>query len=169
MSKQMSRPDERLDELEAKVEALLNAREYLLEELEEVKDENERLREEVAELKGTVTPNPAAKPYNEKTRDEKVFELRVALARQAAGRNGRAAKTYSEVQSLFGNHPSAGHAYTLMQLAAGWDEETKTSTYDGFTYDATSTETIRITANLDAVNDNAVFHAANKARGGESR
>jgi hypothetical protein len=46
--------DERLTDLEGQVRALHNAREYLIEKVEELEDENEQLRQELEDVKQTA-------------------------------------------------------------------------------------------------------------------
>jgi len=64
---------------------------------------------------------------------------------------GKAWFDYNDVKALFGNRPSNGHAYDLMEIAAE---------LDGFEYGTFHGEK-RLRANLEAVNDDAVLHAAN--------
>ncbi|WP_254535212.1 hypothetical protein [Halomarina litorea] len=143
---------DRLDSVESQNEALRQAVRLQSDDNDELREEVADLRERVAQLESTVTPDPEAKPYNQKSRDEKVREVRVALARKALGqKNGKARFDYTDVLSLFGNHPSSGHAYTLMELAGN---------LDGFEF-GTFHDQKRLRVNLDAVNDDAVLHAAN--------
>lgn len=121
----------------------------------------ERLEEmdgRLAELERRVTPDPTGKDYADLTRDEKTFKVRAALARDAADSNGAASMKYGDVKSLFENHPSVGHCYTLMQKAAN---------ADGYRYDDSDDRENRLLVNLQDVNDDAVFHAVNKAEESE--
>ena len=154
MSSQMTRDEAigRLDRLENTLEATRQALQLLNEDVDELREENADLRERLARVEGEVSPDPSAKPYQEKTRDEKVREVRIALGRKARQQSGKASMTYTDVLALFGNHPSRGHSYKLMELAAN---------LDGFDYDQHGGDQIRLLVNLDAVNDDAVLHAVN--------
>ena len=154
MNRQLSRDEaiERLERVENTLEATRQALQLLNDDVDELREENADLRERVAHLEGEVTPDPSSKPYNEKSRDEKVREVRIALGRKARQQGGKASMTYTDVLSLFGNHPSRGHSYKLMELAAN---------LDGFEYDQHGGDQIRLLVNLDTVNDDAVLHAVN--------
>lgn len=110
------------------------------------------MEQRLAQLEGTVTPDPERKAYDEMDRSEKVQQLRIAAARQAKKQGGGAAMTYSEVVSLFDGHPSVGYAYTLMELAGNGD---------GFAYEQRDDHPNRLTVNWHGVNDDAVVHAVN--------
>lgn len=160
----------RVRELEGLVEAMRNKTKMLEDELEERDERIDELEHRVADLEGQVTTDDAAKEYHEKTREEKVLELRAALARRArSSSTEKASMDYKNVLSLFGEHPSPGHAYQLMKLAAEYDEETKTSEKPGFHYEPHEgrdrNKSIRV--NLPAVKDKRVFHAVNKGTDGE--
>jgi len=90
-------------------------------------------------------------------RGERVFQVRVALARKAMKSNGRASYRYDDVLSQFDQRPSAGYAYTLLELAAA---------ADGYRYGEHNGEK-QLRVNIDAVNDDAVFHGVNKEKRGE--
>ena len=154
MSQQMSRGEalDRIERLENTLEATRQALQLLNDDVDELREGNADLRERVARLEGEVTPDPSAKPYNEKTRDEKVREVRIALGRKARQQGGKASMTYTDVLALFGNHPSRGHSYKLMELAGN---------LEGFEYDQHGGDQIRLLVNLDAVNDDALLHAVN--------
>lgn len=149
--------DSRLSDMQVVVYETLKPR------LDDLEAENEQLRDRVAELEAAVTPNPASKDYRKKSRAEKVFELRVSICRQAMKNRGRAAKDYSDVASVFNDHPSDGHCYQLMKLAADHDAETRRSNYDGFEYESRpSGKNDRLTVTVEDVNDERVLHAVNK-------
>ncbi|SFK65987.1 hypothetical protein SAMN04487950_0443 [Halogranum rubrum] len=138
------------------VEAALHAADTIV----DLQATNERLKERVAELEREVTPQLDAKSYMQLTRPEKVQRLREALATQAATRNNRKAQMdYKDVTWLFDGNPSPGHAYDLMELAGQ---------AAGFVYDTPRSDSgnKRIRVDLDAVKDEAVFHAANNASSG---
>lgn len=137
--------EQRVNELEAKFEALNRARMYLIEE-------NEELKEEVARLNEIVAPDPNHVEYEHLTRDQKVFRIRRRLVEIASSSNGAARMSYKDVTWLFDGHPSAGHVYDLMKLAGEMD---------GFEYQTDPYH--RIVVNLGDVNDETLIHAANKA------
>lgn len=152
--------EQQLEDLEARFEALNRARLHFNDRVDVLEEENEQLRERVAELEEIVTPDPNSVEYDQLTRPQKVHRIRKKLVEQAARRhNGRSSMDYKEVTWLFDGHPSPGHAYTLMELAGE---------LDGFEFDPDSGENQRVLANLDAVNDETLFHAANKAVEGGS-
>lgn len=143
-------------EIEPRLDALARAKMHAQDRIDELEDENERLRERVAELSKIVAPDPERTEYESLTRPQKVHRLRVALVEQAATQaNGKSMMTYRDVQWLFDGQPSAYHAYTIMELAGE---------LDGFSYDTDQGDQIRILANLDATKDETLICAANKAR-----
>lgn len=145
----------RLQIHETRLDALSDALDIVEEENADLRSENERLRERVSELEARVTPNPQSKEYSELSRDEKVQQLRESLIEKASTRkNGRFAMEYKDVMWFFDGHPSAGHCYRLMELAGE---------ADGFTYKELDDRSNQIRVNIDGVNDNALFHAVNKA------
>ena len=119
----------------------------------ELQETVDALADRVADLERVVDPDGTATDYDGLTREQKVFQLRTALVRRAFDNAGRAAMQYGEIQSLFGNRPSPGHAYDLMDHAAEMD---------GFRIDDTA-DAKRLTVKTDAVNDETVIHAANNA------
>lgn len=158
-SRQMSR-DEALDLIE-KHESRLGALDerfaQLAKRVTELEDENERLREELAAVKARSDPDPTNKDYAALERSEKVHLVRVALARKAAASNGKAKFEYGDVLAQFDQRPSAGHAYTLLEIAAE---------ADGYQYgQRNGTKALRV--NLAAVNDERVVHAVNNGIDGE--
>lgn len=111
------------------------------------------LESRVAELEQLVDPDPGTTAYEQLTRDQKVHRVRVALLEQAIAGTSAVMK-YDDVRWLFDGKPSAGHAYTLMELAAE---------ADGYTYEqgGHGKGQKRIRVEPDAVNDERVIHAAN--------
>jgi len=151
--RQMSRDQalDLIDKHEARLGALDERFAKLAKRVTELEDENERLRKELAAVKARSDPDPTNKDYADLERAEKVHLVRVALARKAAQSNGKAKYEYRDVLSQFDQRPSAGHAYTLLEIAAQ---------ADGYQYgEQGGTKQLRV--NLDAVNDEAVFHAVN--------
>lgn len=158
---------ERVDDLETRFAAASTNRETLQDEIWTLEDRLEEQQDTIARLQGQVEPDPASKPYDEKTRDEKVFEVRVAVARRAASNGGRASMDYNNVLSLFGERPSPGHAYQLMRVAAGWEADEKRSTVAGYEYEPRVEANDRLRVDLEAVKDDAVIHAVNNPNEGE--
>lgn len=114
----------------------------------------EELEDRVAELEELVDPDPGGVAYEQLTREQKVYRVRVALLEQATAGNAPVMK-YTDVQWLFDGRPSAGHAYDLMELAAE---------ADGYVYETGGhgDGQKRIRVEPDGVNDERVIHAANK-------
>jgi DNA repair exonuclease SbcCD ATPase subunit len=148
---------EQADALAKRALDLVNEKDERIETLEA---ETAEVRERLATLEGRVTPDPATKEYDEKTRDERVREIRVTIARTASNSGGKAAMDYNDVLMLFNGHPSPGYAYKLLELAAN---------LDGFTYEQREGANDRLCVNMDAVSDESVFHAVNKDETGEGR
>ena len=147
-----------LEEVRALVEALQRKLTFHDERLAELEDENDDLRERVAELERVVDTDPGRGTYEELSKDRKVYRVRVAVAKRAAeSSNNRGAMTYKDVYWLFDGHPSYGHCYDLMARAAE---------LGGFEYDTSGDTPNRITSNFDAVNDETVIHAVKKELGG---
>lgn len=148
----------RLDILEQRLDALTTRNNHLQERVWELQDENEQLRDRVAELEQVVDPDPGSVNYEQLTKSQKVHRVRVALVEKAAREhNGKTRMDYNDVVWLFDGNPSPGHAYDLMERAGE---------LDGFEYDKPDGGNKRITANLDAVKDETLIHAANKASAG---
>jgi len=167
MSAQLTR-EELLDRLESMEDRLADLEEQNRRQAEElaaanrritdVEDENEQLRAKQAEIRSRVDPDPTNKEYANLTREQKVHQVRVALARQAvASANGKARYTYRDVLAQYESRPSPGHAYTLLEIAGE---------ADGFRYGDHNGEK-SLLVNLDAVNDDAVIHAVNNGTDGE--
>lgn len=125
---------------------------------EELEAENEQLRDRIATLEGRVTPDPSSKDYDEKTRDEKVREVRLSCARKATQQGGKGSLEYTDVLTLFDHRPSAGHAYTLLRLAAE---------LAGFSYVKRDGENDQLRVTLDDVKDDSIFHGVNKDHNNE--
>ena len=138
--------DDRLAELEAWQDAAKT-------QLQHLREENDRLRDRVAELEELVDPDPGGTAYEQLTREQKIHRVRVALLEQATAGNAPVMK-YTDVQWLFDGRPSPGHAYDLMELAAE---------ADGYVYETGGhgDGQKRIRVEPEAVNDERVIHAAN--------
>jgi len=143
------------DDLERRLQALEAWQDAAVTKMKRLGEENDRLRDRVAELEQLVDPDPGSVAYEQLTREQKVHRVRVALLEQANAGKSPIMK-YDEVQWLFDGKPSAGHAYTLMELAAE---------SDGYVYETGGhgSGQKRLRVKPDAVNDERVFHAANKA------
>lgn len=140
------------DDVTARLDAHGAGIENLWTTIDTLQEENQKLRDRITELERIVDPANTIESYDQLTREQKAFKLRVALTRKALESNGRAAMKYAEVKAVFGNHPSPGHTYDLMEIAAE---------ADGFTYsDATGEK--RLTVKTGGVNDDAVIRTANK-------
>lgn len=146
-----------LDRLQ-EMDALSRGNAYLRERVDELEAENESLRGEVAELGEVVDPDPGSREYASLSKAQKVHRLRRTFVEQAArAMTKRAKMEYTDVIWLFDGHPSPGHAYDLMRAAGN---------LDGFQYDESGERQNRITVKLEAVNDESLVHAANKATRG---
>lgn len=133
-------------ELAALVDALrrkVNAQAGRIEELEGT----------VERLQRVVDTDMDAKEYDQLTRQDKVREVRDTLVREAMDYGGKARLEYGEVRAIFGNRPSPGHTYNLMELAGE---------ADGFRYDDAEDTPQRVTVELERVNEEAIVRAANK-------
>ena len=146
--------DTRLNDLEARMDALNRSRLHLRDRIEELEAENDQLRDDLATLNTVVDPDPGRTEYDQLARSHKVNRIRTTLAETAARSNGKDAMKYKEVMMLFDGHPSPGHCYDLMERAAH---------LDGFAYDDGRDGEKRIRVNLPDVNDETLIHAANKA------
>lgn len=106
-----------------------------------------KLRKRITELEETVeeleqrAPKPSAKSYEAMDRHDRVTVLRERMTDRARSNGGRYATDYDGVINIFDGHPSAGYAYTLMELAAE---------ADGFDYGEAPDGTKRLTANVEA-------------------
>lgn len=138
------------------VEELQTLVEALRRKINTVAGHVDEIDERLSEIEAVVDTDLDAVAYERMTKQDKVREIRAYLydlgSRSA---KGRASMDYREVRTLFNGRPSPGHCYDLMKLAGG---------AEGFEYDDASREdrNKRITVETEAVNDDAVFHAANK-------
>lgn len=122
-------------------------------EIDDLRAENERLRERVAELEATTE---VSDDYDQLDRDTKVGMVRGHLIDRARAQHGMAAIDYDDVMwEVFDGEPSADHCYTLMRLAAQ---------AEGFKIRDPSGENRQLIVNLDATNDLTGFSHANKDR-----
>lgn len=147
---------EQADALAKRALELVNDKDDRIDELEA---ENEELRTRVEQLESRA-PDPATKDYDDKTREEKVSEVRVSCCRKAQQNGGGAAIDYNDVMTLFDHHPSAGHTYKLLQLAAN---------LGGFSYEKRDGANDRLRVDLTAVKDEAVLSRVNKDVNGGDR
>jgi regulator of replication initiation timing len=157
-----------VQDLEARIEALNRARMHFGGEIDDLQAENEELRDRLTTLEAITAPERESHEYDQLTRSQKVTQLRRKLVTIAANRNGKAAMDYNDVQTHFDGRPSPDHCYTLMKLAAGYDEDTDRSSFDGFRYDKHGGANERLLVNLDALTDEPLIRTAKKAStGGE--
>lgn len=120
----MSAPD--VEDLPALVDAMrrkINAQNERIDELEATL---EATRGRVAHLEEVVNPDQGALDWEQLTKAQKIYRVRTALVDEATKRGGKASMDYRDVRFLFDGQPSAGHAYNLMETAAE---------LDGFDYD----------------------------------
>ena len=142
------------DELKARLDALEAWQDAAVTKMKRLGEENDRLRDRVAELEELVDPDPGGVAYEQLTSDQKVHRIRVALLEQATAGNAPTMK-YDDVRWLFDGKPSAGHAYDLMERVAN---------ADGYVYETGGhgDGQKRIRVEPDAVNDERIVHAVNK-------
>lgn len=144
-----------LQDLTARVDALNRARISQRDRVEDLEAENQELRSELAELREIVNPDPGSTEYDALSKPQKVHRVRRYLVEQAAtSATNRSSLTYKEVIALFDGYPSPGHAYDLMEVAEN---------LDGFQYTENADGQKQIRVNVEAVNDETLIHAANKA------
>jgi hypothetical protein len=147
-----------LEEVRSLAEAinrkLTSTREDLEEELREAERERDQLRQRVAELERYLDADLDGTPYNELTKEQKVYQVRQKLVEIAEATDGTAALKYDDVRKHFGGKPSAGHCYNLMKHAGK---------LDGFEYDRAGggEGDLRVRVKLDAVNEESVFQSVN--------
>lgn len=91
-----------------------------------VKNQEDRiddLEDTVAELEAVVetlqerAPDPSRMDYENMSREDKVTVVCSKLRAEAEATNGAAKAEYKDVIRMFDGHPSAGHAYQLMEAA----------------------------------------------------
>ena len=105
------------DELEARLDALEAWQDAAVTKMKRLGEENERLRDRVAELEELVDPDPGGVAYEQLTSDQKVHRIRVALLEQATAGKAPTMK-YDDVRWLFDGKPSAGHASSALRRAS---------------------------------------------------
>lgn len=135
--------EQKLEDLEARFEALNRGRLTAFERLDE-------LEEKVDSLMQTVDPNPERASYDQLTRDQKIHRIRTQLLKQAADTNGRASMNYREIKMLFDGNPSDGHAYDLMEAAGQMDG-----------YESQTEPNRRVIVRQEDVNDTSLVHIVN--------
>jgi len=144
------------DDVEDRLRRLEAWQDAAITNLKGLREENEQLKERVAELEELVDPDPGHTDYEQLTKDQKVHRIRKTLCEYAGSTGGTARMKYREVMMLFDGHPSAGHCYDLMERAGQ---------IGGFAYDAAGNGDgeKRIRVNVDDVNDETLLHAVNNA------
>lgn len=151
---------EMYQKMESRMDAMSKRMDYLQEQNDDLREENADLKRRVAQLEEVVDPDPGSKDYDKLDKPEKVRAVRKAVIRKALnGQNGpKGSMTYDEVLALFGNRPSAGHAYNLMKAAAD---------LEGFAYDNAGTQgqgQKRVRVNLPAVKDDGLVQSVNNSK-----
>lgn len=140
-----------------KVDAVLKKTNRLKSEVQELKEENDELRRRLSQIEEVVDPDPESKEYDRMNKPEKVRAVRKAVIRKALNTQGNAGSmTYDEIMALFGNHPSAGHAYNLMKAAAEMQ---------GFGYDNAGSQgqgQKRVRVDIPSVKDEGLIQSVNK-------
>lgn len=118
-----------------------------------VKNQDERIEDleaTVTELEAVVetlqerAPDPSRIDYENMGREDKVTVLRSKLKAEAEATNGTAKAEYKDVIRMFDGHPSAGHAYQLMEAAGN---------LDGCNYDESPDGSKRVTFRVGGVNN----------------
>ena len=133
----------------------MSAPERATDSVERINDIDDRL----AAVEGHVSPHTGTTEYDDMDRDDRVFELRVALAVKARNNGGAAAYTYDQVTAKWDEKPSAGYAYKLMKLAADYDADTNRSKKDGYIYTTNPDGQRQLRCAVADVNDEAALHA----------
>jgi hypothetical protein len=112
------------------------------------------LEQRLSELESVVDTDFRAMEYEQMTRQDKARMIQAELIEEAKeSANGKAAFDYNDVLWLFNKQPSKGHSYDLMELAAE---------ASGFDYqEREGSRKNRITVDMDAVNEEPVFHGVN--------
>jgi tetrahydromethanopterin S-methyltransferase subunit G len=128
------------------------------ERFDELNEKVDKLNSRLSEIEKLVSPNSGTTPYDEMSKDQRVFRVREYLLQQAVNGESRELQ-YREIKSLFNGQPSDGYCYNLMELAAK---------ADGFSYGRKGandpnmqTGPKRITVNPGAVNDETLIHTVN--------
>lgn len=103
-----------IDRIDGNIEGIFTR----LGELQELRDENEALRERIEELEKVVDPNPSRLQWEQMSKSQKVQKIRRNLLQYAKEDGGVAKMNYKEVKALFDGQPSDGHTYNLMEAAA---------------------------------------------------
>jgi len=152
--------DERLEELEKKTEAMSGGLSYANDQIDILKEENEKLREEneqlrrrIADIEAIIEPNPGSKEYRQMSKDERVLKVRRTLARRAKKNGGKASMDYNDISAVFDEEPSNGYCFKLMKAA---------KKAQGYEYEKRTDGNDRVKVELAAVNDERVLHAVNK-------
>jgi predicted RNase H-like nuclease (RuvC/YqgF family) len=118
-----------------------------------VKNQEERIDElesTITELETVVdklqerAPDPSRMDYEDMDRADKVTVVRSKLKAEAEATNGTAKAEYKDVIRMFDGHPSAGHAYQLMEAAGS---------KDGCNYNEAPDGTKRVTYRVGGVNN----------------
>lgn len=134
-------------------------------EVEELREENQRLRERVDAIETAVTLDPTDEPFHELTAEERAVAVRIHAARKAAARGGRGRIVPDDVHSLFDFAIGDGTPYKLMKRAARYDRDSAISHEPGFTYEELAGQA-GLSCSVDAIADARVVHAVTTGTGG---
>lgn len=132
-----------LDGMDADDLGIIPAANQALENIEALTERVDALEDEVDDLKDRA-PDPKRQAYEDLSRSDKVTVVCSKLRSEADATNGQAAAQYKDILRMFDGHPSAGHAYQLMNAAAD---------RDGFQVGKSRDDTKRLTYNAARVND----------------
>lgn len=112
--------------------AKVNEQERRINELEDVLEDAET---ELTRQALRLSEYDEERSYDQLTRDDKVGQVREHAFRKATQESGRTAIDYKAIRwEVFDGEPGTKHCYTLMKLAAGYDESTGESSIPGFRY-----------------------------------
>jgi cell division septum initiation protein DivIVA len=127
------------------VDALRRKVKTLEDRLDDLEAENTELRSIVETLQDRA-PDPSRMDYDAMDKADKATVVRSKLKAEAESTTGKAAASYKDVIRMFDGHPSAGHAYDLMDAAAE---------RDGMSINTSPEGQKRLTYNTARVNDSA--------------
>lgn len=113
--------------------------------LENVEHLDNRVTELEARLEAVEerAPDPAKKSYDAMDKADKATVVRQKLRSTAEATNGKAKMEYQDIIAVFDGHPSAGHAYDIMELAGkeqGYNYGKSPEGTKRLTFDLTQTE-----------------------------
>jgi hypothetical protein len=117
---------------------------------EQAVDRLNELETRVGAIEGATGINLENAEYQQLNRAAKVKRVRQKLCEKAREKqNGRAAMDYNEVAALFDYHPSPGHAVDLAKAAAEYNEDTGTSSREGYEFEKRSDGNNRVKVDVE--------------------